>query len=74
MTQCVRRVLPVFNRMVVFSTSGVSFHGQPEPIVGPPGLFRRSIALYYYTTGRPEEANATGDHSTLWRERPGRGY
>ena len=71
MTACVRRVLPAFNRMVVFSTTDTSYHGQPEEVVGPPGLYRRSIALYYYTNGRPaSEVNDQNDHSTLWRARP----
>lgn len=74
MRQCVTRVAPLFNRTVVFSTTSFSFHGQPEPILGPPGLVRRSIALYYYTNGRPAEEIAEADHSTLWRSRPNAGY
>jgi hypothetical protein len=71
----VKRVLPVFNRTVIFSTTSISFHGQPEPIVGPPDLWRKSIALYYFSNGRPEEPNATvEEHSTLWQQRPGQGY
>lgn len=73
---CVRRFLPVFNRMAIFSTSDTSYHGQPEEIVGPPELFRRSIALYYYTNGRPENeiAQAGRHYITMWKERPGAGY
>jgi hypothetical protein len=74
MEKCEARVLPVFNRMAVFSTTSFSFHGQPEPIVGPPDLFRRSIALYYYTNGRPAEEISEEEHSTLWQERPQQGY
>jgi hypothetical protein len=75
MKGCVRRVLPTFNRMAIFSTTDFSFHGQPEEIVGPPDLFRRSIALYYYSVGRPtHEVSEQGKHSTLWKERGGRGY
>jgi Rps23 Pro-64 3,4-dihydroxylase Tpa1-like proline 4-hydroxylase len=70
----VTRVSPVFNRSVIFSTTSFSFHGQPEPIQGPPGLVRRSIALYYYTNGRPADEIAEADHSTLWRSRPVGGY
>jgi hypothetical protein len=70
----VARVLPAFNRTVVFSTTSFSFHGQPDPIVGPPGLTRRSIALYYYTNGRPAEELIEPDHSTLWQARPVDGY
>lgn len=75
MKACVRRVLPTFNRMAIFSTTDFSFHGQPEEIVGPPTLLRRSVALYYYSVGRPEhEVSAGGAHSTLWRQRPDKGY
>lgn len=70
----VTRIAPTFNRTVLFSTTSFSFHGQPEPIIGPPGLVRRSIALYYYTNGRPEEEIAEPDHSTLWQRRPIDGY
>lgn len=75
MKACVRRILPVFNRTVLFSTTDLSFHGQPEPIQGPPGLVRKSIALYYYTNGRPRAEVANRDPSaTLWQQRPGVGY
>jgi hypothetical protein len=75
MENCEKRILPVFNRMVLFSTTSQSFHGQPEPIAGPPGLWRKSIALYYFSNGRPEEPGSAGEeHSTLWQARPGRGY
>jgi Rps23 Pro-64 3,4-dihydroxylase Tpa1-like proline 4-hydroxylase len=74
MRNCVTRVSPIFNRTVIFSTTSFSFHGQPEPIVGPPDLVRRSIALYYYTNGRPAEEVSEADHSTLWQSRPIGGY
>jgi Rps23 Pro-64 3,4-dihydroxylase Tpa1-like proline 4-hydroxylase len=75
MKSCVKRVSPVFNRTVIFSTTDFSFHGQPEAIQGPPDLFRRSIALYYYSNGRPSEEVAGRDpQATLWRERPGSSY
>lgn len=66
MNACVRRVEPLFNRMVVFSTTEVSFHGHPEPMTCPPDRVRRSLALYYYTYERLTE----DPHSTLWRDRP----
>lgn len=75
MKSCVQRVLPTFNRLVVFSTSDFSFHGQPESIKGPPDLIRKSIALYYYSNGRPvEEVGARDPRATLWQKRPGVGY
>lgn len=75
MTGFVKRILPMFNRTVVFSTTDFSYHGQPEPIEGPPDLFRKSIALYYYSNGRPQEEIAQRDPgATLWQKRPDLGY
>ncbi len=77
MQQCVVPALPEFNRTVLFSTTSTSFHGQPEPVVGPPDLWRRSLALYCYSCGRPEESGTNGgaaEHSTLWQQRPERGF
>jgi hypothetical protein len=68
-TECVEKVLPIFNRFVVFSTSENSYHGHPEPLACPDGWTRKSMAAYYYTPGRPaaEEAPA---HSTIFVKRP----
>lgn len=49
MKGCVRSILPVFNRCVIFNTDPDSYHGHPDPMTCPEGTFRRSIALYYYT-------------------------
>jgi len=77
MQRCEKRVLPIFNRTVIFSTNKTSYHGQPEPVVGPAGLWRKSIALYYYSNGRADEGlppEIGEKHSTLWQQRPGTGY
>lgn len=69
MDACAKRIAPLFNRTVIFSTSDISFHGHPDPMTSPPGRVRRSLALYYYTYERlPHD-----EHSTLWRDRPGDG-
>jgi hypothetical protein len=71
MERCERRVPPLFNRLVVFSTTERSFHGHPHPLACPPERSRRSLALYYYSNGRPEENGAAAPtHNTLWG-RPG---
>ena len=49
MRGCVKSVVPLFNRCVVFNTTSTSFHGNPQPITHPDCTPRRSIALYYYT-------------------------
>ncbi|TYO60757.1 2OG-Fe(II) oxygenase, partial [Bradyrhizobium hipponense] len=64
-----RAYLPIANRMVVFSTTDTAYHGHPDPLRSPKGKYRRSIALYYYTNGRPEDERSA-DHSTIFRMRP----
>lgn len=63
------RVLPTLNRCVVFSTTDISLHGHPRPLECPEGVYRRSLALYYYTNGRPE-GDATPGFATHWRDTP----
>ena len=61
----VSRIAPIANRCVVFSTTDDAVHGHPEPVASPPGTTRKSIALYYYTAGRPERERSP-DHSTIY--------
>lgn len=70
MTAAQSRILPLFNRMVIFSTTARSFHGHPEPLQCPPDRTRKSIALYYYTNGRPAEEEG-GIRPTVFQLRPG---
>ncbi|MBR8826884.1 MAG: 2OG-Fe(II) oxygenase [Gomphosphaeria aponina SAG 52.96 = DSM 107014] len=70
MTRCEQKVLPIFNRCVIFSTTDFSYHGHPDPLTCPEGGTRKSLALYYYSNGRPPE-EIGGSHTTLFRERPG---
>jgi Rps23 Pro-64 3,4-dihydroxylase Tpa1-like proline 4-hydroxylase len=70
-TRCEHRIAPLFNRCVIFSTTSYSYHGHPEPLTCPDGVTRKSIALYYYSNGRPEEAGPVLEHNTLFRLRPG---
>ncbi len=69
LTHCVKKVAPVAGRAVIFSTKQDSWHGHPHPLTCPEGMSRKSIALYYYTNGRPpEEGNEA--HLTLWQKVP----
>jgi hypothetical protein len=70
MERCVKKVAPVMNRLVIFGTTDVSYHGHPDPLACPPTMTRKSLALYYYTNGRPAE-EISGYHTTLFRARPG---
>ncbi len=64
-----KRVLPILNRCVVFSTTSNSYHGHPQPVTCPEGVYRKSLALYYYTNGRPA-GEAEPGFATLWQELP----
>ena len=71
MQSCTQRILPVCNRTVLFLTDDFSFHGHPEPLTCPAHRVRKSIAMYYYTNGRPlHELRAPGEHNTLFQDRP----
>ena len=71
MRHCMQRILPIFNRTVLFLTDDFSFHGHPDPLMCPPHRARKSIAMYYYTNGRPTaEIGKLSDHGTLFQHRP----
>lgn len=65
--RCERRILPVFGRTVVFSTTDFSFHGHPEPLACPEGRTRKSVSFYYYSNGRPDEERSA-PHDTVFRK------
>jgi len=69
MSSCAKRILPVFNRCVVFDTTSTSYHGHPLPLTCPPDRSRRSIALYYYTATL-DDGTKPPEHSTLFQDRP----
>jgi hypothetical protein len=58
-----KAVAPLFNRAVIFSTVKEALHGHPTPLAAPPGLARRSLALYYYTNTWDASVQA---HTTLY--------
>ena len=70
MSRCEKKVLPIFNRCVIFSTTDFSFHGHPVPLTCPSGVTRKSLALYYYSNGRPRH-EISDPHSTPYQQRPG---
>ena len=71
MKRCAVRIVPVLNRCVIFSTNDWSFHGHPDPLDCPPEVSRRSLALYYYSNGRPADEVIPRHNDTLFRRRPG---
>ena len=55
MSSCEKKILSSFNTMAIFSTTDFSNHGHPDPLDCPMEMSRKSIALYYFSSGRPEE-------------------
>lgn len=66
MSQCVQKVEPIANRMVVFTITDNAFHGHPAPLLTDQRL---SLALYYYTSDRPAHEKAKF-HWASWQRRP----
>ncbi|HEX3128582.1 MAG TPA: 2OG-Fe(II) oxygenase [Thermoanaerobaculia bacterium] len=66
-TQCEAKILPVFNRTVVFSTTDFSYHGHPHPLACPEGRSRKSVSFYYYSNGRPD-AERSAPHDTVFKK------
>jgi len=69
MTKCHQKILPIFNRCVIFNTTDTSYHGHPAPLTCPDDMTRKSIALYYYSTTRQKE-EISDPHTTLFKNRP----
>jgi hypothetical protein len=65
-----KRVLPIAGRVLIFSTLSDSYHGHPEPLNCPEDMRRKSVAMYYYSNGRPAEEQRP-KHATLWPKVPG---
>ena len=55
MNKCVKRVLPIFNTMVIFSTNDFTNHGHPNTLKCPKNTSRKSLATYYFSKGRPKK-------------------
>jgi hypothetical protein len=70
MTRNEKSVSPIFNRCVIFNTDADSYHGHPDPLTSPEGVFRRSMALYYYTASR-QIYKEVPNHDTMYQARPG---
>jgi len=62
----VKKIEPLFNRLIVFPITDNHIHGQPTPLACPPHRKRFSLALYYYTTDRPDEEK-TPFHWADWK-------
>jgi hypothetical protein len=65
--RCEHKILPLYNRTVVFSTTDFSFHGHPEPLACPEGMSRKSVSFYYYSNGRPDDERSA-PHDTIFKK------
>ena len=74
MSKSAVKILPIFNRIAIFSTTDDSWHGHPDPLTCPQDRSRKSLALYYYTNGRPESELKSASKNritTTFKEREG---
>ena len=73
LTACHSSILPIFNRVVIFNTNDFTFHGHPDPLTCPEDRSRKSLALYYFSNGRPssELSSDNNQPSTAFVDRPG---
>ena len=65
------KYLPVFNRLIIFATTDYTFHGNPDPVMCPEGDVRKSVAMYYYSNGRPRSEWRGVAQTTRFINRPG---
>lgn len=65
MQKCIKSIMPINNRCVIFKTDEHSFHGFPDKLNCPENESRKSLALYYYT-----EEEDLSFHSTNYKARP----
>jgi Rps23 Pro-64 3,4-dihydroxylase Tpa1-like proline 4-hydroxylase len=72
MSACQKAIEPVLGRAVVFNTEADALHGHPDPLQCPPDVFRRSLALYYYTAATAEHL-AEKVRTTQFKVRPNSG-
>lgn len=69
MTACQKSILPSHNLCVIFETVDWGYHGHPDPLNCPETTSRKSLALYYFTNGRPDHEKSP-PHSTKFQKRP----
>ncbi len=53
--QCIEKIAPIFNRMVIFTNDDYSWHGNPEPAVCPDTSTRIFVTLSYMSNNQNYE-------------------
>lgn len=74
MDKAIQTVYPRFNTAVLFTTTSYTYHGHPDPLSCPEDRSRKSLAYYYFSTGRPQNEISNEEHSTLFKERKGEAF
>ena len=67
------RILPVWNRMFIFTTGDHTFHGHPMPL-NTTTRTRRSVAMYYFTNGNPKTEPHEGKEIEMEQPDPATNY
>jgi hypothetical protein len=71
LTEAKVKIEPISNRMICFNTQPdgdvIAYHGHPKPLNVPKGIYRKSIALYYYTKEKPNGL-LSEKHETLYMD------
>lgn len=59
-----------FNRAIIFQTNNISWHGLPDKIMCPEGVFRKSLAYYYISPlVSKNESEKFGNDGTGYRRK-----
>lgn len=64
-SNCVARIAPVLDRLVVMAHGETAWHGHPHPLRSPDGTGRAAVAAYFYTAEQSPDAPQA--HSALWQ-------
>ena len=67
-----KKISPIFNRTVIFTTTDNSFHGHPQKLKAPYGISRNSLALYYYVSEKPLDSGNIKRIGTDYRNAKGK--
>ncbi len=62
-----KKIEPLFNRLVIFNTNDNTFHGYPDPINFPKNYERTSLAFYYYSSKKRELSEISRRRSSKTR-------
>lgn len=70
MKNCIVKSFPVKNRVLIFKTSEISWHGVPDKIKCPNNIFRKTLAYYYISSiTNKSDINKMGANENGYREK-----